>query len=72
MSPLMKLPEYIREMGIEAFAKRYNVTERAARAYQQRQRRPKPDVAQRIVDDSPVTWEGIYAPDRAPDQAAAP
>lgn len=58
----MRLPDYIREIGTREFAQRFGVTERAAIAYQQGTRRPRPEVAQRIVDGSPVTWEGIYSP----------
>lgn len=58
----MRLPEYIRQIGTKEFADKFGVTERAAVAYQQGTRRPRPEVAQRIVDGSPVTWEGIYSP----------
>ena len=58
----MNLPEYIRSIGIRAFCERFDITERAAIAYRHRARRPRPEVAQRIVEGSPVTWEGIYAP----------
>jgi hypothetical protein len=57
----MELPEYIRLIGIRDFARKFDITPRAALAYRQRTRRPRPAVAQRIVDDSPVTWAGIYA-----------
>lgn len=62
----MKLPDYIKKIGLKEFADKFDVTERAALAYQQGTRRPRPEVAQRIVDGSPVTWEGIYAPDSPP------
>jgi hypothetical protein len=62
----MELPEYIRLLGVRDFARKFGVTERSALAYRQRTRRPRPPVAQRIVDDSPVTWEGIYAPEFKP------
>lgn len=67
----MKLPEYIRQVGIKAFADRFGITERAAVAYQQRARRPRPELSQRIVDETPVTWEGIYAPERAAESERA-
>lgn len=71
----MRLPDYIREIGTKEFAERFGVTERAAIAYQQGTRRPRPEVAQRIVDGSPVTWEGIYSPaaaaSGAPEQGVA-
>jgi hypothetical protein len=59
----MRLSEYIKQIGVKEFAEKFGITERAALAYQQGTRRPRPEVAQRIVDDSPVTWEGIYSPD---------
>jgi hypothetical protein len=58
----MDLPEYIKKMGVKAFSVKFNVSERAALAWQYRTRRPRPEVAQEIVDNSPVTWEGIYRP----------
>lgn len=58
----MRLPDYIRQIGTREFADKFGVTERAAIAYQRGTRRPRPEVAQRIVDGSPVTWEGIYSP----------
>lgn len=62
----MKLPDYIRRIGTKEFAEKFGVTERAAIAYQDRTRRPRPEIAKRIVDNSPVTWEGIYSPEAAP------
>lgn len=68
----MDLPAYIRKIGTREFAEKFGVTERAAVAYQQRARRPRPQLAQQIVDQSPVTWEGIYSPRRpaVPTQSA--
>lgn len=57
----MKLPDYIREVGAKQFASRFGVTERAALAWQYGARRPRNKIAQKIVANSPVTWEGIYA-----------
>lgn len=61
----MNLPDYIEKIGLKEFAEKFGITERAARAYKERRRRPRPEVAQRIVDNSPVTWEGIYAPEHS-------
>jgi transcriptional regulator with XRE-family HTH domain len=61
----MKLKEYIESIGVKEFADKFGVTERAALAYKQGTRRPRPEVAQRIVKGSAVTWEGIYKPDRS-------
>lgn len=60
----MNLPDYIRQIGVKAFAEKFGVSERAALAYQYRTRRPRGAVAERIVANSTVTWEGIYS--RAP------
>ena len=63
----MKTPtlrEYINSVGIKAFCEKFGVTERAATAYRYEQRRPQPTLALRIVADSPVTWEGIYLPNK--------
>lgn len=56
----MKLSDYIRTTGDKVFAKRFGVTERAAISWRLGERRPRPQIAQRIVDTTPVTWEGIY------------
>jgi hypothetical protein len=56
----MNLPEYIEEIGVEAFAAKFGVTERAAVAWKYRARRPRREVAQKIVANSPVSWDGIY------------
>ena len=55
----MKLSEYIRELGPAKFAKLYGVSQRAAQSWLYQQRTPKIDLAKRIVDSSPVTWDGI-------------
>ena len=55
------LPDYIRGIGIKAFAEKFGVSERAALAYQYGSRSPRKALAKRIVDESSVTWEGIYA-----------
>lgn len=57
----MTLSEYIREVGVPTFAKRFGITERAATAYMYGARRPRPHLAKRIVDKTPVDWEGVYA-----------
>lgn len=67
----MNLAEYIRQIGTKEFAEKFGVTERAAIAYRQRARTPRKELAQQIVANSPVTWEGIYAPPPAPTQPSA-
>lgn len=56
----MELSEYIRKQGAKTFAKQFGVTERAALAWQYKTRRPRAEVAQKIVAKTPVTYEGIY------------
>lgn len=56
----MNLSDYIEQIGDEAFALKFGVTPRAASAYRLGQRTPRAAIAQRIVEDSPVTWAGIH------------
>lgn len=56
----MNLSDYIAEIGEKEFARRFDVTERAAASYRYGARRPRGDLAARIVANSPVTLEGIY------------
>lgn len=60
----MELARYIELIGVRDFARKFGVTERAALAYRQLDRRPRPAKAREIVADSPVTWEGIYKPEK--------
>lgn len=57
----MNLSDYIAEIGDKQFAGKFGVSERTAMSYRLRDRKPKPELAERIVAESPVTWEGIYA-----------
>ena len=56
----VSLPDYIRLLGVTEFAKRFDITERAAISYMYRARVPKRSVAQRIVERSHLTWADIY------------
>jgi hypothetical protein len=56
----MDLPEYIQKVGDAEFARRFGIKERTALAYRCRQRRPRPDLAVKIIAETPVTWAGIY------------
>ena len=58
----MNLPDYIQQVGDEAFAKRFKIAPRTAMAYRLRERIPRTQLAQRLVKETPVTWEGIYGP----------
>ena len=57
----MNLPDYIKQVGVAAFAKTVECSVSAAAMYRRKERRPSPDIASRIVSRTPVTWEGIYA-----------
>jgi hypothetical protein len=57
----MTLSDYIREIGVPEFAKRFKVSERAAESYMYGVRSPKPQLAKSIVAKTPVDWEGVYA-----------
>jgi hypothetical protein len=59
----MTLSEYIREVGVPSFAKRFRITERATTAYLYGARTPRPKLAKSIVEKTPVDWEGVYAAD---------
>jgi len=59
----MNLSDYIREQGAKKFAASIGVTERAALAWQYGTRKPRTELAQKIVAKTPVTYEGIYGPD---------
>ena len=65
----MTLSDYIRQVGDEAFAKQFDLKPRTAIAYRLRDRRPRRELAQRIIADTPVTWDGIYG--EASEEAAA-
>lgn len=55
------LSDYIKQVGPKTFAKKFGITERAALSYQYKTRTPRAKLAQRIVEKSPVSWEGIYS-----------
>ncbi len=59
----MTLTDYIKQVGVAAFAKQFEINERAAISYRYKVRRPRPELAEKIVASTPVTWEGIYGSD---------
>jgi transcriptional regulator with XRE-family HTH domain len=61
----MTFPEYIRAIGVSEFARKFGITERAATSYLRGARRPRPELAERIVKKTPVDWPGVYASSRA-------
>jgi len=58
----MRLSDYINQMGVQKAARLWNVKARTVESWRVEARRPRPEQAKVIVDTSPVTWEGIYAP----------
>lgn len=57
----MTLSDYIREVTVPVFAKQFRISERAAESYMYGTRQPKPRLAKRIVEKTPVDWEGVYS-----------
>jgi len=59
----MNLTSYIELIGDKAAAELFGITERAAMSYRLGDRKPRPEVAQRIVDktNGKVGWADIYA-----------
>lgn len=56
----MRLPDYIRQVGPAKFAKSIGVKKRTAISWMYLARYPKKETAQKIVERTPVTMEGIY------------
>ena len=56
----MRLPDYIRQMGVAKFARVVGVKKRTADSWMRMERRPRPEQAQKIVSKTPVTMDGIY------------
>ena len=63
----MRIQDYIATIGDRAAAELFGITERAAESYRLGTRKPRPEVAQRIVvkTNGKVDWEGIYAPTKS-------
>ena len=60
----MKIQDFIATIGDRAAAELFGISERAAESYRLGTRKPRPEVAQRIVEKTSgkVDWEGIYTP----------
>jgi hypothetical protein len=56
----MTLSDYIKQIGREAFCKKFKVKERTAYSWELLDRYPNKAKAQEIVRKSPVTFDGIY------------
>jgi DNA-binding transcriptional regulator YiaG len=56
----MRLPDYIRHVGADKFAKSLGVKKRTALSWQYKTRYPNRPTAKRIVEKHPMTMEDIY------------
>lgn len=63
-NPSMNLSLYISLVGDEAAAEMFGIRARTAMSYRLGERKPRPEVAQKIIDktNGKVDWQGIYAP----------
>lgn len=68
----MNLPDYIKTIGEQAAANLFGVSVWAVRSWRQRARYPRAEKAREIVEKTggKVTYEAIYAPAPAQDEAA--
>ena len=57
---MTKLPDYIKQVGAAKFAKAIGVKKRTVLSWQYMTRYPNRAAAQKIVERTPVTMEGIY------------
>lgn len=60
----MTLVDYITKVGDQIAATQFGVKPRTTASWRRRERLPRPDQAERIVAESPVTYEGIYGADQ--------
>jgi hypothetical protein len=58
----MRLPDYIKQLGDDKAAALWGVKRRTIESWRLGKRKPRPWQAAVIVQTSPVTYEGIYAP----------
>lgn len=56
----MRLPDYIKQVGVAKFARAFGVKKRTVESWKRMERRPRAEQAQAIVEKTPVTMEGIY------------
>jgi hypothetical protein len=56
----MRLPEYIRQVGVRGFAKAVGESERTVKSWLYMDRQPRPQTALKIVERTPLTMEDIY------------
>lgn len=58
----MNLKDYIASLGTRVFAERLNFEVRTVESWRSGRRTPNRAASAKIVDNTPVTWEGIYRP----------
>lgn len=68
---LMRLPEYIRQVGVRGFARAVGESERAVRSWLYLDRQPRPMTAQKIVERTPLTMDDIYGAEQPRRKKAA-
>lgn len=56
----MTLPDYIRQIGPDNFARIMRVKKRTVLSWMYLNRYPKKETAKRIVERTPITMDGIY------------
>lgn len=56
----MRLHEYIRVVGVRGFARAIDERERTVKSWLYRDRLPRPETAQKIVERTPLTMDSIY------------
>ena len=56
----MKLPDYIRHVGPEKFAREIGAKKRTVESWMRGERSPRPKQAQKIVEKHPLTMSDIY------------
>lgn len=67
----MTLKEYIESLGSDGpsamaeFAKRHKISLRSTAHYRWGTRQPRPEIARRLVAESPLTWDDIYPKESA-------
>lgn len=62
----MRLPEYIRQVGVRGFAKAVGERERTVKSWLYLDRLPRPLTAQKIAERTPLTLDDIYGADPEP------
>lgn len=67
----MRLADYIKQLGDDKAAALWGVKRRTVESWRLGARTPRPEQAEIIVRTSPVTYEGIYAPVKRDEPAAA-